>query len=332
MPEKITDPGIYPGFDVDSYFADPCPTPSLTQSIAKVLIERSPAHAKQEHPRLAPPETADEPAEKYDAAKAIGNAAHAIMIGRGKLIAEGHFDDWRKKEAQAFRDEADAAGKIPILSKHFIRATDMVKAASFQLEAVGWREAFRLGDGEVMIAWKEGDLWFRSLVDWLSEDRRIVWDYKSTGLSCAPHAIASMIEKAAWHIQSAMHERGLDVLDPDGAGRRKHRFVAQENEPPYALAAVELTEHWLTMGRKQLGYAVDVWSRCMELGAWPGYPPMVQRPEFPGYAESRWLARELAAEIDPEEARQLNELSRRKDEGEPLGDHARAVHNILMGG
>lgn len=296
MMREILQPGIYAGYDVDAYFADPCPTPSLTQSIAKVLIDRSPAHAKQEHPRLTTPATEDEPAEKYVAAQAIGSAAHLAMLGRGKMIAEAKFDNFKTKAAQEFRDAPENAGKVVILSKHMERARAMVSAASYQLEAVGWRDAFRVGQAEVMIAWKEGDLWFRSLIDWLSPDSLIVWDYKSTGLNCAPHAIASMIEKAGWHIQSAMHERGLDVLDPAGAGRRKFRFVAQENEPPYALAAVELGEHWLTMGRKMLDRAVTIWSLCMSADQWPGYPADVIRPEFPGYAEARWLSREIADE------------------------------------
>lgn len=295
---EILQPGIYANYDIDAYFADPAPKPSLTQSIAKVLIERSPAHAKQEHPRLRDPVTEDEPAEKYDAVKAIGNAAHALMIGRGKTVAEAQFDNFQTKAAKEFRDAPENVGKVVILSKHLIRATDMVRAARAQLDAVGWKDAFRVGNGEVMIAWKEGDLWFRSLIDWLSPDALVVTDYKTTGLNCAPHAIAGMIEKAGWQVQSAMHDRGLNVLSPGGAGRRKFRFVAQENEPPYALTAVELGEHWLTMGRKQLAFAVGSWMLCMETGIWPAYPAKVQRPEYPGYAEARWLGREIAAEDD----------------------------------
>jgi hypothetical protein len=220
----ITKPGIYTGMAAAEYFADPCPVPSLTQSVAKVLIDRSPAHAKIEHPRLTPPEPDDEP-DKYDAAKAIGNAAHAMAIGRGKLIAVAAFDDWRKKDAQAFRADALAAGKEPILERHHECALAMVAAARAQLDAIGWTDAFTQGEGEVVIAWKEGETWFRSMIDWMP-NTRILYDYKTSAASLAPHLIAPKMEGDGWHVQAAMHERGLDVLDPAGAGRRKFRFIA----------------------------------------------------------------------------------------------------------
>jgi len=42
----IDRPGIYRDMSSEEYLNDPCPAPSLTQSIAKVLIARSPLHAK----------------------------------------------------------------------------------------------------------------------------------------------------------------------------------------------------------------------------------------------------------------------------------------------
>jgi hypothetical protein len=51
---KITKPGIYPGVSSADYFADPCPTPSLTQSLCKILIERSPAARMGRTPAAQP--------------------------------------------------------------------------------------------------------------------------------------------------------------------------------------------------------------------------------------------------------------------------------------
>lgn len=293
---KVTTPGIYHDVPDADYRLDPCPLPSLTQSLAKVLLDQSPAHARLEHPRLCPPPIEDEPTEKYDSAMAIGNAGHAMMIGRGKDIAEAKFPNFMTKEAKAFRDAPEHAGKVVILSKHLRRAAAMVNAARDALQFMKWHAAFVDGSGEVVIAWKEGPVWFRSLIDWKANTIPVCYDYKSTGMSIAPHSIGMLIEKAGWHIQAAMHERGLDVLEPHDAGRRKFRFLAQENYPPYAVVAVELDEHWMTMGRKKLQAAIDKWRECIEQDRWPAYPLLPITPEYPGYKEAQWLAREIEAD------------------------------------
>lgn len=286
-------PGIYRDFDGAAYFADPCPEPSLTQSIAKVIVEKSALHGMWEHPRLAPPQTEDEEAEKYVKAQAIGNAAHKLMLGRGKDIAVLDFKDFKTKVAQEARAAAEANGHVPILSKHMARAELMVESGRKQLAVHEDSDAFTNGAGEVMICWQEDGLWFRSLIDWLHDDLRTVDDYKTGGVSVAPHVLGARAEAAGWHIQAAMIERGLDVLAPETAGRRRYRFIGQENEQPFALSVMHMNEHWLTMGRKQLDYAVNVWRQAMQTGVWEGYPRRGIAPDFPGYRESVWLEREI---------------------------------------
>lgn len=289
---RILQPGIYADFPEAAYFGDPCPTPSLTQSVAKVLIERSPAHARLEHPRLAAAAIEDDAAEKYDAAKAIGNAAHKLILGRGRQIAVGDFDSFRSKDAKTWRAEQEAAGKLIVLAHHMARAEELAKAAPAQLAAASHERAFAGGQAEVMLAWKEGNLWFRSLVDWMG-DTQTIYDVKTSGMSVAPHVIAERPSTDGWDIQAAMIERGLDVLDPAGAGRRKFHFVAIENEPPYALTVVRISEGDLTLGRKKLAYAIDLWSRCLAANAWPAYraETIISRPK--PWAETQWLAREI---------------------------------------
>jgi endonuclease/exonuclease/phosphatase family metal-dependent hydrolase len=114
---KISKPGIYRDFPTAAYFADPCPEPSFTQSLAKILIEQSPLHAYQAHPRLNVPaadEDADE-AEKYSKAKAIGNAAHSLMLGRGKVLAVGDFNNWMtaRKPSEFKATATEPAGADP---------------------------------------------------------------------------------------------------------------------------------------------------------------------------------------------------------------------------
>src|SRR5262249_4138964 len=130
-------------------------------------------------------------------------------------------------------------------------------------------------------------------VDWVSQGAAVIYDYKTSGKSAHPLNAAHVMADDGWDIQASFQERGFDVLAPELAGRRRFRFVMQENEPPYALTVHELSESVMTMGRKRVQYAVDIWARCMATGEWPAYPAAINHPEYPGYAEAQWLNREI---------------------------------------
>jgi len=284
---QINSPGIYPDFPIDAYFADPCPAPSLTQSVAKVIIERSPLHAWSLHPRLGGKVREDD----YDSAKAIGNAAHKLFLERGKDVVVLDFPDFRKGEARTARDLVVAEGKVPILDKHHKRATWMVKRAREHLQCFGLSEF--ASDTEVVLAWKDGDIWCRTMIDKLSTTRGLVVDFKTTGMCCSPTALPRMMVDMGWDVQAAMHDRGLNVLHPESTGRRRHLFVVQENEEPYAITVAQMSRDTLTMGHKKLQTAVDLWAASIVTQVWPGYPTEVVVPEYPGYAEQQWLDREI---------------------------------------
>jgi len=299
---RLTEPGIYFDVAASDYFDDPCPEPSFTQSISKVLLERSPAHARLEHPRLAASAPVDAiqdgTVEKYDKARAIGDAAHAKMIGRGKQLAVADFDSWRSGDAKKFRAAAEAEGKSPILVEHHGIACAMVEAAYEQLAGTEHAMAFdpANGDGEVVLAWQEEATWLRTMIDWRVRSIPRCYDYKTTGLSCAPHIVVDRPGELGWDIQNAMHERGLDVLEPANIGRREFFVVNQEHEPPFALTVIRISESDLTLGRKKLAVALDMWRECMTSGIWPLYPRETVLSHPRGWSESRWLEREVAME------------------------------------
>lgn len=286
---KITEPGFYPDMTEADYRADCCPVPSLTQSIAKILLDRSPLHAWHAHPRLNPDFRPDDDT-KFD----VGNIAHKLMIRRGKDIVVLEFDDWRTKAAKEARDVAASCGKLAVLGKHFAKADRMVKSAREQLQQRNLGRLFTEGSGELCLAWQEGDIWLRQLIDWLTPNRRTFVDYKTTDMSAAAHGLGRMMVNAGWPVQAAMADRGLNVLDKWNAGRRRFLFVVQEAEPPYLLNVVELSDDAMTMGHKQLQMAVDRWTECVVANRWPGYPLEIVVPEYPGWHEQQFLDREIA--------------------------------------
>jgi hypothetical protein len=181
---KITEPGIYRGISEADYRADPCPVPSLTQSLCKILIQQSAKHAWTNNPRLNPNFEPDDDT-KFD----VGNVAHRLILGRGKDFEVIDFEDWRTKAAKEAREEAAKAGKIAVLKHQFQKAFDMAGVAQVKLSRHQERGAFTNGDAEVMIAWEEDGVWFRSLIDWLHADLRTIDDYKSTAMSVADHVL-----------------------------------------------------------------------------------------------------------------------------------------------
>jgi hypothetical protein len=279
-PHIIHEAGAYT-MPADAYHADPCPAPSLNQTTAKVLIEQSPAHAREQHPKLNP---SYEP--KHEDHFDLGTAAHTTILGRGAEIIVCNFDDWRSKDARLQRDAERASGRTPILAKQAERVLNMVDAARRQARIFEPDK----GAPETVLAWPEHDIWFRTMIDWIEDGDP--WDYKTTDQSIAPSNINRLMVNGGWDIQAAMHERALETLWPTAAPRRKFRFVVQEVSPPYALVVLELPESVMTIGRKKLNYAIDAWTDCIRANTWPGYPTY-QTAQYPSYAENQWLEREM---------------------------------------
>jgi len=301
---RIATPGIYPEVDPHHYHADPCPTPSLSNSIAKTILEHSPEHAWIEHPRLNP-EFERKEQKKFD----LGNAAHTLFLGRGKRFSVLPHENYLTKQAKLDRDAAIAADKQPILEEQFERARTMVSAAKIQLneypdeDGVPMIADFQHGVAEVMLAARDGDDWFRTLLDWWPQSQRVIYDYKTTGVSIAPGELDRKMWLDGWHIQAAFHEFLLEILDPTFSGRRKHRFVVQETFEPFAIQVAQIPEDALTIGRKQVANARRQWSQAMAKKQWPGYPREICYPHIPEWAENKWLAREIAEHEDMKRSR-----------------------------
>ncbi len=273
--------GLHFNVPRDEYDADPCPSPSLTQSVAKIILDRSLAHARLAHPRLNPAREPDDDT-KYD----VGNVAHALMLGRGREIEVVIADDWRTKAAKEAREAALSGGKIAVLARHYDTATDMVQAVTRQLNERGCLDDWSPDNAsaEVMAVADADGVWMRSLIDWLPHHARRVWDYKTTGLSAAPWELSRRIVTDGWDVQAAFHERILDLIDPENAGRREHLFVVQETSPPYALTVARMSEAVMTMGRRKVERAVGIWRDAMRFDSWPAYPLEIAMPEYPAWA------------------------------------------------
>jgi len=280
-------PGIYE-MSAEDYHADPIVPGSLSSSIAKLLIYQTPRHAFFEHPRLNPNFKKDEDA-KFD----IGNAAHALMLRDPKPFAILDFADWRKKEAQEQRDEARAAGKIPLLTEQWQRVNNMVHLARMQLQGhQDSFDAFTDGKPEQTLIWNEGETYFRIRPDWLPDDRaRTYYDYK-TSETADPDTWQRIAFSVGHDIQAAFYRRGVRALGL--AQKPRFKFVVQETSEPHALSVIELSDEAMDLADYKIERAIRRWNWCMENNAWPAYPAYTHVIGAPKWHEENFLAREEA--------------------------------------
>ncbi len=279
-------PGIYYDVKPEDYQADPAPVPSLSASIAKILINESPLHAWQAHPKLNPGFIREEK-QIFD----LGTVAHAFLLQGLSVGVPLPYEDWRGKDARIARDVLRADGKIPILQKHWDRVQEMVTAAHFQLakhrEA---SDAFTLGHAEVTICWTDDHgVVCRGRIDWLMNSHKRFFDYKSTGMTANPEVLSRSMFSAGWDFQEAFYRRGLQKLGYDAQGI----FVAQEDRPPYALSAIGFNPLIMRVADGKVQRAIDLWAKCLRENKWPGYADRICYPEMPKWMETMEMEKEL---------------------------------------
>ena len=168
------------------YIRDPARAPSLSASLAHILLTQSPRHAWLAHPRLNPQWMPDEGTNETD----LGTIAHALLLEDDhSRLSVIEAPDWRKKDAQEARDDARSRGKVPILVHKYQTVLVMVKAAKQAIQrAPEIRKAFEQGKPEQTLVWQDGDVYCRARPDWLTDDRRLAIDYKTVGGSAEPES------------------------------------------------------------------------------------------------------------------------------------------------
>jgi len=283
---KITEAGIY---DIPDhvYHADPCPEPSLSNSIAKKLIQTTPLHAWLAHPRL----NKDCEAENKTAWD-IGRAGHALMLKEPTDFVIINDDAYRKKATKEQRDQAWAEHKTPLLTHQFDQINEMVESGRRQMANSEELHPFLAEDSqsEQTLIWQEDGLWFRSKADRISKDRMHIFDYKTTGGPAHAEKWSSICFTNFFDMQVKFYERFFQAMY--NGLQPQFNFIVQEIEPPYLLTHIRLDGIALEMAQKRVEHAIKIWRLCMEKNIWPGYP---NKPVYisPPYGQSRsWLEAE----------------------------------------
>lgn len=281
LPEPLVSSSGLVDMPASEYHADPSIVPSLSSSLAKTLLNKTPAHARLEHPKLNPNYVNVEE-DKFD----VGTSAHELLLEGEAAVAVCDFPDWRTAAAKEARDEARAIGQTPLLTKDWERVEAMANAAKRQLEMFDLEPApFMDGSAEQALVWDDGDgVWCRARFDWVRDDLTAIDDLKTTAASARPEAWAKTMFGFGGDFQAAFYLRGLrKALGVEPVWR----FVVQEAYPPYALSVVTPSEEVLAYAAEKVDRAIRLWRDCLADNHWPAYSREVGVIELPTWMRDR---------------------------------------------
>lgn len=116
--------------------------------------------------------------------------------------------------------------------------------------------------------------------DFLSEIGWVVDGKTTTNASQAAFGRSAVAYR--YDVQAAFYMDGLEL-----AGYRRPQgfaFIAQEKEPPYAVAIYYAEQDVLDLGRAKYMTDLQTYMRCRTTGVWPGYDVQAQPLKLPNYA------------------------------------------------
>jgi hypothetical protein len=268
---------VTPGFHrltAEQYHADPTPQPSLSCSVAHILLRESARKAWHSHPRLNP-DYVEEHDEKFD----LGTTAHAALLEGAAGVAvidpadypskTGSIPDgWTNNAIRAARDNARAIGKTPILKRHYDGVRLMVDTAEAFIKSSEIAEYWADAESEVTGVWLEDSgVWLRCRFDKLSPKHRFIADYKST-VDASPEAFSRLLLRMGYHIQDAFYRRGARTLGVDAP---RFVFLAQSVEPPYECSLHGCDPALQEIADAEVQRAIGMWRTCIKTNKWPSH-------------------------------------------------------------
>lgn len=288
----VTEPGIY-SLTSEQYHGHPTPTQCLGSTGARLLVNACPAEYRYR---------TDNPEVKT--AFDIGNATHLLTLEPAafeKRIGRVRFDDYRKKEAQAERDDIRASGRIPLLPEQ-VADVEAMRASVFDHPIA--HLAFQGGAAEQSLFWRDPEFgfWCKCRPDYWPARRPYLTDLK-TAVSAAPEDFSKAVINYGYGQQAAWYLDGVAAVTGEKPDR--FAFIVVEKTAPYLVSICWLDPTVIEWGRILNRRARSVFAWCLEHDRWPGFQPDITKaPAAFTISLPAWAIRDLerrheAGEFEP---------------------------------
>lgn len=224
-------------------------------------LKKSPAHLRAyiDHP--------PEPTSAQD----LGQALHTLVFEPVRFNAtyvQGPVNDRRVKEWKAF--EAAQRPGVACLKPAEWETVHSMAAQIYEHPAA--RLALSgMTAIEVTGIWEDAETGVKCKLraDGINPALGAVIDLKST-VDASERAFARAIYNYGYYRQGAMYLTGMNELQ-DAVEYRHHIVIAQEKEPPYAVAAYRIRDDAIEAGLEEIANLLPRYAECHATGVWPGY-------------------------------------------------------------
>lgn len=261
------------------YHADHGDRPTLSSSIARLLVQKTPAHARAEHPKLT-----EQPVRRDSPAMDMGTAVHQLLL-RDDRVDVLPYDSFRTKDAQADRDASRAAGRVPLLAHQWDEAQEIAARIREQMHELNVNPTpFTHGQAEHVIRFAADGADCRAMLDWLHDDRTIIDDLKTT-TDASPRFTERHVFKMGYDIRAAFYVRAVEA---EYGVTPLFRWVFAETKPPYPVSIMTLDEDAMSVARDKVDAAISLWNHCLGTGEWPAYSRELQIVGLPPWQRDRW--------------------------------------------
>lgn len=250
---------------------------TASRSILQKIIQKSPAHAWAAHPRLNPLWEPDPPKKEFD----VGTVCHQLLFDGAAGVQVLEFDNWRTNASKEAAATARAHGLIPLLDKEWEQADAMITAVRRKLGG----DYFAPGQHEVTLVWEDHGVLCRARLDYLSNDRRVIRDFK-TSSNAEPFKFSrGSFFDYGYDLQDAFYRRAVAACFDTEA---TFELIVAEKDAPYETIAFASDPATLALANAKLDWALGVWRECLETGVWPGYDARVHSVTLPPWIEDQW--------------------------------------------
>jgi hypothetical protein len=214
----------------------------------------------------------------------FGSLVDHLLFGSQFRWVESPYDDFRGKEAKAWRETMEAAHTAVFKPDDVAGARALI--ASVQRRAT---TKLLLGSGRAQVAVfadlptsdpDQPALQCKGLPDFISADVEAVIDFKTT-TDASPVEFSRTIINFGYDVQAAFY---LDLLEANGEGGNEWYWIVAESEPPFEVAFYKAPASLIERGRAKYRFYLSTLSRCLQTGTWPGYPDEIQTAIVPDWA------------------------------------------------